>query len=149
MAVVDFTFDFVAGLQRPQMAMRGGVPTMHDTSANEANKAHIRAAYRNECVRRYGAVAYAPRGVPVDVTIVASRELPPSVRPRSLERQPDTVKPDLDNVIKLVLDALNRYAWDDDCQVTHIDAYKADRVRGLAPWTQVKVIFDSEEPWER
>lgn len=140
--VVDFTVDFVAGLQRPRVDTRGGYPRMHDTDQNAANKALVRTAYRNECVRRYGAVRAAARGVPVDVTVQAARPLPASVRPRSLQSQPDTHKPDLDNVVKLVLDALNGYAWHDDAQVIHIDATKFDRTRGSKPWTRVMVAFD-------
>lgn len=35
-----------------------------------------------------------------------------------------TVKPDLDNLVKTVKDALNGVAWEDDAQVVYIDAHK-------------------------
>lgn len=145
MSAVEFVVPFVAGLQRPKMAMRGGIPTMHDTDANVANKASVRAAYRNECLRRYGHVLYTPAHVPVAVRVGVHAELPPSVRPKSLVRQPNTVKPDLDNVVKLVLDALNGYAWHDDCQVDHIEAFKSDRTRGIASHTVIAVIAKNPE----
>ncbi|MBR3385491.1 MAG: RusA family crossover junction endodeoxyribonuclease [Atopobiaceae bacterium] len=146
MSRVEFVVPFVAGLQRPRMAMRNGVPVMHDTDANVANKAAIRAAYRNECLRVYGTVVSARAHVPVSVLVGAHAELPPSVRPKRLERQPHTVKPDLDNVVKLVLDALNGYAWHDDCQVDHIEAFKFDRTRGIEPHTVITIVTrDPEE----
>lgn len=33
-------------------------------------------------------------------------------------------KPDVDNLIKTVLDAANNHVWQDDNQVVHIDSYK-------------------------
>lgn len=33
-------------------------------------------------------------------------------------------KPDVDNLIKTVLDAVNNHVWQDDNQVVHIDSYK-------------------------
>lgn len=33
-------------------------------------------------------------------------------------------KPDVDNLIKTVLDAANKHVWQDDNQVVHIDSYK-------------------------
>ena len=33
-------------------------------------------------------------------------------------------KPDVDNLIKTVLDAANEHIWNDDNQVVHIDSFK-------------------------
>jgi Holliday junction resolvase RusA-like endonuclease len=38
-----------------------------------------------------------------------------------------TLRGDLDNYVKLTLDALNGIAWDDDNQVVRINAVKVDR----------------------
>lgn len=43
-------------------------------------------------------------------------------------------KPDIDNIIKIVMDALNGYAYQDDTQVVQLDArkeYAADGVSRL------------------
>lgn len=45
-------------------------------------------------------------------------------RPKSSKRPSPTVKPDLDNYIKLVCDALNGIVWRDDSQVTQVSASK-------------------------
>lgn len=65
---------------------------------------------------------------PLDVRIDVYRELPKS-RPKRVTSEPDTFKPDIDNIQKNVLDALNGLAWDDDAQVVHVDAWKHPRER--------------------
>ena len=46
-------------------------------------------------------------------------------RPRTVTRQLPTVPPDLDKLIRAVLDALSGTAYDDDSQVVEIKATKA------------------------
>jgi Holliday junction resolvase RusA-like endonuclease len=45
-------------------------------------------------------------------------------KPKSVKRDFPTVKPDLDNVIKLVLDCANGILYDDDKQVISLEANK-------------------------
>lgn len=46
-------------------------------------------------------------------------------RPKSAKkREHHTVKPDLDNLIKMVMDSFNGIVWEDDTQVTAVTAYK-------------------------
>ena len=56
-------------------------------------------------------------------------------RPQSLSKKerneidggktvPKTTKPDIDNLTKAILDALNGIAWKDDAQVTQINVHK-------------------------
>lgn len=68
---------------------------------------------------------------PVAVAITTCRPLPTS-RPKGTASEPDTYRPDLDNVAKLVLDALDGLAWADDAQVTYLEVTKMDRRRGQA-----------------
>ena len=77
-------------------------------------------------------------GVEVAVSIVTTRPLPTS-RPKSCEREGDVVKPDADNIAKLVLDGLNGAAWDDDAQVTQLSVTKLQRFRGARAHTTVNV----------
>lgn len=44
---------------------------------------------------------------------------------------PATVKPDADNIIKVVLDALNGLAWEDDRRVTAVSCRKVYRMDGF------------------
>lgn len=45
-------------------------------------------------------------------------------RAKTIIGEPRPKKPDVDNLCKTVLDALNGFAWDDDNQVTHLSARK-------------------------
>ena len=59
---------------------------------------------------------------------MTSRQLPKST-PKRVLSEPDTHKPDADNIAKIVLDALNGVAWLDDAQVTSLTVVKLDRTR--------------------
>lgn len=69
-----------------------------------------------------------PFAGPVSVVIVARYRIPPSwtkakqAAARSHEIQPG--KPDLDNVVKLILDACNAVCFEDDAQVVMLEAIK-------------------------
>lgn len=58
-----------------------------------------------------------------------------------MEREPDVVRPDADNVAKLVLDALNGAAWEDDTQVVSLSVVKRDRTRREGERTVVWVTW--------
>lgn len=65
---------------------------------------------------------------PLMVSIDVYRALPKSA-PKSVKTEPDTLKPDCDNIAKAVLDALNGVAWDDDSQVVSLQVRKWPRRR--------------------
>jgi len=44
-------------------------------------------------------------------------------RPRVMRTHP-CIRPDLDNLIKSIKDALNKIAWDDDCQICKLVSEK-------------------------
>lgn len=46
------------------------------------------------------------------------------VKPKTVKRQLHTVKPDVDNCTKILLDALNGYLWKDDSQIVGLSAFK-------------------------
>ena len=48
-----------------------------------------------------------------------------------------TKKPDVDNVIKIILDALNGFAWHDDSQVVNLQIEKKYTQR--EPFVEVKM----------
>lgn len=85
-----------------------------------------------------------PPGIPVELHITTIR--PPRARlPKMYVSEPDLQKPDIDNVAKLVMDALNGVAWQDDSQVTQLVAGKCDRERGMRPTTYVWVKWEEDE----
>lgn len=64
---------------------------------------------------------------PVSVTIAVWYQVRPSwpkYKRTAMIGQPHTSKPDLDNVIKSILDGLNGSAWEDDAQVSKVRAAK-------------------------
>ena len=64
---------------------------------------------------------------PVAISVTVWYEIPKSwTKKRKAEAllKPHTQIPDLDNVVKSVLDGLNEVAWDDDKQVSRISASK-------------------------
>lgn len=66
---------------------------------------------------------------PVDVSILVYRKMPKS-RPKSMESEPDTFKPDIDNIAKIFLDAMVQAELiGDDRQVTELAVRKFDRTR--------------------
>ena len=76
-----------------------------------------------------------PAGVPVRLEVLAEFAMPASASKLSRlaaesEPPPMPVRPDLDNLVKTVLDGLNGVAWVDDGQVTEIVARKV-RTAGM------------------
>lgn len=72
---------------------------------------------------------YLERGIPVTLRIVA-RSLPPksTSKKRKLEmlegKELPLKKPDMDNIVKVVADALNGVAYHDDTQIVYVAAKK-------------------------
>ena len=127
------TVPFVKGKARPRMS-RGHVYTPSSTTQAERE---IAAEWR-----RVAGHAKAGAGKPVRVDITCERPLPKS-RPKSLLWEHDTFKPDADNVAKLVLDALNGVAWQDDAQVTSLHVRKAIRKRDVGESMTVRVEWEA------
>lgn len=132
---VTISVPLVQGKARPRFT-RGG-HTYTPTSTRVAEEA-VAAEWQ---AKSGGLVA--PAHVPVTVEIVIERELPKG-RPKYLRRESDTFKPDIDNVAKLVLDALNGVAWADDAQVTRLYVRKADRKREQTTSTTIVVCWQEE-----
>lgn len=65
---------------------------------------------------------------PILVLIEVYRKLPKQ-RPKRVTFEPDTFKPDADNIAKAVLDALNGVAYADDSQVVELTVRKNPRER--------------------
>ena len=92
----------------------------------------IKDRYLNQCRGMY-----LERGTPVTLRLVA-RFLPP--KSTSKKRKLDMVegrelplkKPDMDNIVKVVADALNGVAYHDDTQIVYVYAKKAySAIEGL------------------
>lgn len=119
---VTFSVPFVRG--------KGRVRFVRATGRTYTPDATARAMYEiRDAWFRASSGQFAESCTPVRVSIVTTRPLPKS-RPRRVESEPDVYKPDVDNIEKAILDALNGVAWDDDTQVTELSIVKRDRRRG-------------------
>ena len=130
---VSFRVPFVKGKGRVRFVRATGRTYTPDATA-EAMYA-IRAAYEA------AGGSKAPEAAEVAVHITTVRPLPKS-RPKRIESEPDIYKPDVDNLSKLVLDALNGIAWDDDAQVTELVVGKCERIRGVTEQTIVWISWE-------
>lgn len=75
---------------------------------------------------------------PVSVEIDIYDALPKS-RPKKIQSEENTFKPDIDNVAKIVLDALNDVAYIDDAQVISLKVTKHQRERNITSHIKVKI----------
>lgn len=128
------TADRVRGQGRP----RFGFGRAYKSSEDIAWEKTIREAFIAS-----GGADMAGFADEVHIVIYVHRKLPKTA-PRSLLRQPDTGRPDVDNLCKSVLDALNRVAFRDDSQVTSLHAEKMPRTHRANEVLKVKVEYLSE-----
>lgn len=125
---------FVAFQPRPRMTTRPRA-MLYEPRASREEKVLIEAAFR----RVSGWTGAEPMfDGPVNVEIAVTAPLPQS-RPRRVGSEPNTVKPDADNIAKKVMDALNGVAYRDDAQVTRLVVEKLPRRRGALEETRVLV----------
>lgn len=132
--VMDVTFSvpFVRGKGRARFVRATG--RAYTPTATSDAMAQVQAAFLGTGAPK------APGGAPVSVSIRTERRLPTG-RPGRVGGEPDVVRPDADNVAKLVLDALNGVAWEDDAQVTALSVVKRDRTRRDCERTEVRVTW--------
>ena len=120
------------------------------TKAGTAYTPSKTRAYENKVTFLYKMAAKGrkfQRHMPVAVEIRAYYEIPQSDSKRQRERKLSGAimpckKPDIDNVVKAVLDAINGIAYEDDAQVVMISAQKAYSER---PRVEISV---SDVMWE-
>ena len=107
------------GKGRPRHTSRGGY---HRTYTDAKTK-----AYERQVKESYEEAGGQMMTGPLSITILAEFEIPKSYtkrQKRELPGKPHTHKPDLDNVIKSILDGLNGAAYEDDSTISEIRAGK-------------------------
>ena len=100
---------------RPRLTTIGGHPRAYDPPRSRKYKAKVRAY-----AQRAGRME--PITGPVKLTLEEYRPIPKSWSKNKREaartqRLLPTTRPDMDNVEKAIMDALNGLAWNDDAQV--------------------------------
>ena len=94
---------------RPRAAVIGSSARIYTPTKTRNTEALIRTLAMNATSDKYEA------GTPLKVTANFYIE-----KPKSAKREYPTVKPDLDNYIKLTLDSLNGYLFYDDAQIIEL-----------------------------
>ena len=127
----------IVGKQRPRLDARSG--RVYTPAKTRNAEQAIREAWIAENGYRYADFD----GI-VHVAVTSSRPLAKS-NPRFWVGRADTGKPDADNILKLVLDALNGIAFKDDCQIERASVAKLSRTaHGEQPFIHIHVIYSRE-----
>lgn len=122
---------------------------MHDDDRNGTYEGIVRSEY----LAQVGDVP--PFKDAVDVSICAYYPIAKSNIKTKAQRKAweegrlfPTIKPDLDNVVKSIFDALNGLAWIDDKQITGMLVSKIYVPPGIAPQTHVHIMPANQAPEE-
>lgn len=137
----------VVGKPRPRFTSYGGRVRTFTPKKGETFESIVRVAYQAQGGTMHDGA--------VEVEIAYRRPMPKS-RPKKVDREWDSFKPDIDNVAKAVLDALNGVAFADDKDVVSLKAVKLPRVRCPQEELYVRVSevddcteYVMEETWLR
>lgn len=111
----------VVGKARPRMNTRTG------RAYTPTNTKNYEYSLRQWFIRKYP--YFKPIESRVKVSIVAYFDIPKSTSKKKeaemlAENISPTKKPDADNIIKIILDAMNKFAFKDDTQVTKLEIEK-------------------------
>ena len=120
------------GKARPRLS-RYGTYTPQKTKDYEE---YVKLCYIN----KYN-VKLAPTEKPLKAKITAFFEVPTSYskkKKKELIGQPHTNKPDIDNIVKIILDSLNGLAYKDDKQIVKLEV---EKLYG----EEAKVVLEIEE----
>lgn len=125
---------------RPRFSTQGGFAKAYKTREQKDAAMHFASVAKNQ-LRRRGQVTPIPAGTALRVSCWFLMPIPKSCskkfRARCLcEAVYHVKKPDADNLVKFVKDALNGLAWHDDSQVAVIRGMK---VYGAEPRTVVLI----------
>lgn len=124
---------------RPRVRVRGGRPHAYEAKKAAAWKQAARVCLRAQAAEQSGPLA---RPGPLGVWLVAVWPLATRNGPAALWR---AKRPDLDNLVKIALDAANGLLWQDDAQVAMLVAYKI-AARGCGPGVLLRVRGVGEIP---
>ena len=111
------------GKDRPRFSTRGGVPRTYTSQKTVDYEEKVREAFEET-----GHPGYHDKE-PVSLIIHAYYKIPKSTSKAKRELMLHDVilptkKPDVDNIAKIICDALNKHAYDDDSQIAFLAVSK-------------------------
>ena len=120
------------GKSRPKFSTVNGHAVAYTPAKTVNYENLVKLAYRQEC----GEIEPYEKDVPLAAYITAYFPIPKSASKKKREemlcgRVMHTHKPDCDNIVKAILDALNGIAYYDDSQIVqiHVGKYYSDQPR--------------------
>lgn len=131
------------GKGRPKFAGRGSYAHAYTPKKTRSYEDIVASEYIRQC-----GSTKADRSEYVSLTITAYYKIPKSASKKKAYEMSSgkivpTKKPDIDNIIKVVADALNGVAYDDDKQIIDVSARK---VYSETPRVDVRIsIIEPEE----
>lgn len=133
------------GKGRPRFSSRNGKVRTYTPDTTASYEDLVRMEYGSQC----SGISFGDG--PVAVTILAKFPIPKSVtkqrRAAMLRHERPAKKPDADNIAKIVCDALNGIAYDDDAQVVSL---KVEKMYAAEPMVCVVITAaDTEQEAER
>ena len=136
------------GKSRPRVVrLKNGASTSYTPDKTVAYEDLARQRFRQQWP---SAELPFPDKTPVCVMITACFSIPKSASKKARAAMTEglispTKKPDVDNVIKIVLDALNGFAWHDDAQVVLLQVTK--EYTEHEPFVRVQVTEYQDVPF--
>jgi len=113
----------ICGKGRPRFVRRGDYVSTYTDKITASYENLIKLSFMNVG----GEIIKKPNGVSISITAAF---LPPASLSEKKKRSclsgetPHIKKPDIDNITKVVMDALNKIAYEDDSQVVEINVMK-------------------------
>lgn len=131
------------GKQRPKFSRAGGFVKTYTPKETVNYENLIKLEYERQC----GSLPPIPADKPVAISITAEFQPPASASKKKREAMLNgsilpMVKPDVDNIAKIICDALNGIAYADDKQVTRITVRK---IYSDFPKTRITISEDLYE----
>lgn len=128
---VQFTiYGAVKGKDRPRGTVRGGYAKLYTPKETVSYENLVKYIYSQEFNH------YFDKKRPLYANIYSFYSIPKSAsKKKALEMENKLIrpikKPDVDNISKIILDALNKIAYADDCQICQlfVSKYYSDRPR--------------------
>ena len=126
--MINFTYEGEAvGKGRPRVSRAGGYVHTYTPAKTRQFEEEIRLAFKEQVKE---STPVYPRDNTLCAFVGIGVSVPKSYSKKRREdclngREAPTKKPDIDNILKAIFDALNGYAYEDDAQIVSIQAHKS------------------------
>lgn len=123
--MIRFTYyGEIRGKGRPRFRNAGKFIQTYTDKDTQAYEMSIKEAYLQA-----NQEAYMNPGTPLAIILTVYQQIPKSVSKKKKQEMLDgkirpTKKPDIDNILKSVLDSLNQVAFHDDTQIVSVEVVK-------------------------